>query len=645
MSQEPRATAGAAPPDGEADFRAMFELAGVGQVQADPVTGRFLRVNHKQCEITGYSAEELLARTFSDITHPDDRERDLAQFRRMVRGEIPAESIEKRYVRKDGTVVWVHVTATVVRDAHGRPLRSVGIVQDINERKKTEEALRRSEERFRQLTDNVPHGFVYQIVQAPDNSLRFTHVSAGVEALTGLTPAEATADPAAMYGQILPEDLPHMRAAEEEAFLQRKPFDFQFRLRTRRGELRWLHCRSAPRPLPDGGFVWDGIAIDVTAHKRAEEALREADRRKDEFLAMLAHELRNPLAPIRNSVQVLKLLGLPDARLELARDMIDRQVTHLARLVDDLLDVSRITRGKILLRKERLDLVPLVRSAVEDHRALLEGTGLELSAQLPNGPVSVAGDPTRLAQVVGNLLHNANKFTDAGGRVSVRLEADGGAAVLSVRDTGIGMDADMLARLFEPFSQADRSLARSRGGLGLGLALVKGLAELHGGGVRASSPGAGWGSEFVVRLPLADAGAGAARLAGAAAGGGPSLRVLIIEDNHDTAESLRLMLTLSGHEAAVAYTGRAGLEAARGFRPEVVLCDIGLPGGMDGYAIARALRADPELFRVVAVALSGYGQEEDQRKARQAGFDHHLTKPARPEELERVLAGVTPQAR
>jgi CheY-like chemotaxis protein/two-component sensor histidine kinase len=354
---------------------------------------------------------------------------------------------------------------------------------------------------------------------------------------------------------------------------------------------------------------------------------------------MLAHELRNPLAPIRNAVEVLKLIGPQDPTLAQARDMIDRQAAHMARLVDDLLDVSRITRGKALLRKEPLDLVPLVRVAAEDHRTLLEGTGLKLSVRLPDGPLWVEGDPTRLAQVVGNLLHNANKFTDAGGAVAVRLEADaaGREAVLTVRDAGIGMGPEILARLFEPFSQADRSLDRSRGGLGLGLALVKGLAELHGGSVRAASAGYGHGSEFTVRLPLTAAPAG--RAASAPRGGGTRrpLRVLVVEDNRDAAESLRMFLELVGHQVAAAHSGQAGVEAARAMCPDVVICDIGLPGGLDGYGVARALRADPEQCAAALIALSGYGQEEDQRNARQAGFDRHLTKPIEPAALAQLL--------
>ncbi len=375
--------------------------------------------------------------------------------------------------------------------------------------------------------------------------------------------------------------------------------------------------------------------------ERAAAALREADRRKDEFLAMLGHELRNPLGPVRNAVHILKMVGPSDPTMQQARDMIERQVTHLSRLVDDLLDVSRITRGKIQLRKERLDLVQLVRATTEDYRSLLEATGLQLVVDLPPGPLWLQGDRTRLAQVVGNLLNNANKFTDAGGRVAVAVAAvPGNLAEVRVADTGIGMERDMLARVFETFSQADRSLDRSRGGLGLGLALVRGLVELHGGTVEATSPGPGRGSTFTVRLPLEGVPAPRPRPPVRARSDGGGRGILLIEDNRDAAESLRVLLELTGNRVELAFSGPAGVEAARRFRPDVVVCDIGLPGGMDGYAVAQALRREPDLERAYLIALTGYGQEEDVRRAREAGFDRHMTKPVEFTELQQLIAAV-----
>ncbi|HEY3568090.1 MAG TPA: CheR family methyltransferase [Thermoanaerobaculia bacterium] len=391
-----------------------------------------------------------------------------------------------------------------------------------------------------------------------------------------------------------------------------------------------------------------GIERDISERRRAEEALRrqteqllEIDRRKDEFLAMLGHELRNPLAPIRNCLHILRSPRLTGDQAERSLVTIERQVLHLTRLVDDLLDIARVSRGKILLRRERLDLVETVRATVDDQRQDLEADGLAIELDLPGGPLWVDGDPTRLSQVVGNVLNNAGKFTEPEGRitVTVRREPASGTAAVVVRDTGIGMEPELLARVFEPFIQAEPGPDRGRGGLGLGLALVKALLELHGGSVEAESPGPGRGTEVVMRLPMA-AGTEEGAMAEESAAAAPerTRRCLVIEDNVDAAESLALLLQLSGHEADVAFDGASGVEKARSFRPDVVLCDIGLPGGLDGYGVARAFRSDPALKSAFLIALTGYGQEEDRRRALEAGFDAHLTKPADIEELKRMLA-------
>jgi PAS domain S-box-containing protein len=405
------------------------------------------------------------------------------------------------------------------------------------------------------------------------------------------------------------------------------------------------------------GIVADGMLLrawgtqrDVTERKQLErelarrvEQMRDGDRRKDEFIAILAHELRNPLAPIRNAVHVLKLLGSSEPAVVDARSMIDRQVAHMARLIDDLLDVSRISQGKILLRREYCDLTDIVRTTVEDYRGVLEATGLKLEVELPAEVVPIHGDRTRLAQALGNLLQNANKFTDTGGRVWVRLLVDSAAghSSISVRDTGIGMDADALPHVFEAFSQADRSLVRARGGLGLGLALVKGLVELQGGSVQAHSAGPGAGSEFIIQLPLAMGTQKPPRLP--TANRKKPRRILLVEDNRDAAESMRVLLTLHGHQVQVASNGLAALEAADSFQPEIVLCDIGLSGGLDGYEVARSLRLDPTQRNTLLIALTGYGQEDDQRRARDAGFDWYIIKPVDFEELQRVLGMLEPR--
>jgi two-component system CheB/CheR fusion protein len=375
---------------------------------------------------------------------------------------------------------------------------------------------------------------------------------------------------------------------------------------------------------------------------RAKEAeLIEADRRKTEFLAMLSHELRNPLAPIRNSLFILDRAVPGGDQARRAQMVIDRQVNHLARLVDDLLDVTRISRGKTHLDVERLDLADLVAHTGEDHRASFAKNGLELEVRIPARPVWVKADRVRVAQLVGNLLHNASKFTEHGGKATVSLEEDPrlGQAVIRVRDTGAGIAPEMLPRIFEPFIQADRSLDRSRGGLGLGLALVKGLAEMHDGTVSVASEGLGKGAEFTVRLPLDSSAAPTEAEAREASQRAASRRVLVIEDNVDAADTLQQVLELEGHAVEVAYTAESGLAKARAFRPEVVFCDIGLPG-MDGYEVARAMRADPVLQATTLVALTGYAGPEDISRAREAGFHHHVAKPPSYEEIERILAGV-----
>jgi signal transduction histidine kinase/ActR/RegA family two-component response regulator len=367
---------------------------------------------------------------------------------------------------------------------------------------------------------------------------------------------------------------------------------------------------------------------------RANEALREADRRKDDFVTMLAHELRNPLAPVRNAVQMLKMPGLGRDTAREACDMMERQVAHLVRLVDDLLDVSRVTRGVIELRREHVDLAAIFAGAVEAAQPMFNARGHEAIVSMPSEPIVLDADPVRLAQVVTNLLVNAAKYTPPTGRIWLTGGRDGPDAVVRVRDSGAGIDPEFLPRVFDLFSQADRSLARTRGGLGIGLMLVRRLVELHGGTVSASSPGVGQGSEFVVRLPALPAGVAECHrpTETPSAAAGPARRVLVVDDNVDAAESSAFLLRFSGHQVEIAHDGEAALRAVRDFRPEVVLLDIGLPG-MSGYDVARELRARPECEGLVLAAVTGYGQDDDRRRAREAGFDYHLTKPLDPDTL------------
>lgn len=381
----------------------------------------------------------------------------------------------------------------------------------------------------------------------------------------------------------------------------------------------------------------------LQAEERARRtAAEEADRRKDEFLGMLAHELRNPLGPILNAAHLLRRIPQKDPRLEELGDIIDRQVKHMTRLIDDLLDATRLAHGKVLLRKEHCDLAKIVRQTVEDYHSIFESGGLQLEIHVPDAPVWTLGDPTRLVQAVGNLLHNAHKFTDSGGKITVSLELDDVCtAVITVSDTGIGIEPAMLPCVFDVFRQADQGLDRSRGGLGLGLALVKGLVELHGGNVSVTSEGSGKGACFVIRLPVESSSVAVIPPKSTLAMPvGEKYRILLIEDNQLTAESTRLLLTDDGHEVQTASNGPTGLEAARTFHPHVVLCDIGLPG-MDGYQIVRTLRQDAKLSSSYVIAMTGYGRDEDQRQAHEAGFDLHMTKPIDYDNLRRALASLS----
>jgi two-component system CheB/CheR fusion protein len=384
---------------------------------------------------------------------------------------------------------------------------------------------------------------------------------------------------------------------------------------------------------------------DISERKRdedllleANQRLAEADQRKSEFLAVLSHELRNPLVPIRNSLHIMERVAPGSEQARRAHAIIDRQVGHLARLVDDLLDVTRVSRNKIRLRPIRVELNGLVRRTVDDHRSLFERAGISLEMHLPSEAIFVEADPERLAQVMGNLLHNAAKFTSEGGWVRVHLahNLDTRNVALRVADNGAGIEPEMVQRLFQPFTQAETTLDRTKGGLGLGLALVKGLVELHQGKVAAFSPGPGQGSEFVIELPDATVG-GPKEVPAEKTGQEPhARRVLIVEDNVDAADSLKEVLEFTGHVVEVAYSGREGLEKARRFGPEIVLCDIGLPQ-MDGYELAKAFKGDESLRGAVLIALSGYALPEDIRRSAEAGFAQHLAKPPNIESLEKLL--------
>lgn len=415
------------------------------------------------------------------------------------------------------------------------------------------------------------------------------------------------------------------------------------------GGVDFLHKPVEPDILRSKAEVFFELERQRQRLKRAAEenqnyaeALKDADRRKDEFLATLAHELRNPLAPIRNGLQILRMDPTGDAA-EKVREMMDRQLTHLVRLIDDLLDVSRVSQGKIDLRKERISLQSVLQAAIEVSRPLIEAANHTLTLRVPEELIWIEADLTRLAQIVSNLLNNAAKYTPESGSITLSVGLDEGKVTISVSDNGLGIPADMLPKVFELFTQVDRNLERSQGGLGIGLALVYRLVEMHGGSIQAHSAGLGRGSTFTMRLPLA---AGVAEIAPVPASPeepatGPSLNVLVVDDNLASAKTIGWMLELIGHRYTLAHDGPEALQTAHSLRPDAILLDIGLPG-MNGYDVCRELRKDPAFQRTVMIAQTGWGQERDRRLAREAGFDHHLIKPVNLQELTGLLAKIHP---
>jgi PAS domain S-box-containing protein len=516
------------------------------------------------------------------------------------------------------------------------PAELIANVRALLRLRRAESALRDSDERFRQLAENIDD--VFWMLDPANDALLY--VSPAYRTLWGreLTPFERGEYHWA--GGVHPDD--RERIACAYAVLRREGrYEEEYRIVRPDGSLRWVRERAFP--VPDGtGHTYRlaGIATDITARKTGELLLREEDRRKDQFLAMLAHELRNPLAPIRHAVEIMDpRKSLPPAILDAARMIVSRQVTHLSRLVDDLLDVSRITQGKITLKYETVDLATTVSAAIETVRPALDKKGHMLRVELPSTPSTLYGDSVRIAQVIGNLLSNASKYTPDGGTIVLSAQLNAGEIAIHVCDNGIGIDADILPHIFELFVQSENSLERSEGGLGIGLPLARTLVELHGGRIEARSAGIGYGSEFVAIWPQSFAPVSAP----------PSLkdvvvadevqtrRVLLVDDSVDAASAMSLLLETLGHEVRVAHDGFAALAAAAEFAPEVVILDIGLPG-MDGFQVARAMRERENTAGALLIALTGYGQASDRQRSREAGFDHHFVKPVSFEDIERVIA-------
>ncbi|MCB9541613.1 MAG: PAS domain S-box protein [Myxococcales bacterium] len=748
--------------DSERRFRATFDNAAVGIAHVG-LDGRWLHFNERLRVITGYSREALLARTFQDITHPDDVGEDVAQLARLIADEIPHYQMEKRYIRPDGSIAWVQLTASLVRDEAGRALYCVAVVEDIAERKRLAAALHDSQRRMRAAAqvarigtfewdvttnrnlwtpelealyglppgsfggtyedwrryvhpDDLPaaEGFVERALRDgtfkgewrarwPDGTLRWLEARGWVErdasgaplrmigvnfditerkaaeaavresearyrvaleggglgtwildidrnqawwdeqarAIFGL-PVDGPIEFALATSVIHPEDRPAALAALAEAVGGGGRYQVEKRIAPPDGDMRWVRTWGLVTRL--GSASSDrclvGMVQDVTAQKRAEQALEEASRRKDDYLAMLGHELRNPLAAIRMATELIKRQSRGVSGLAQASAVLERQSVHMTRLIDGLLDVSRITRGKLTVERRPLDLAALLGEVVADRSADARAAGVRLDIEVPTGAgLWVHADPARMTQVFDNLVSNAIKFTPPGGSVILAAAVEGGEAVVTVRDDGMGFSPALGEVLFEAFQQGPQDIARKAGGLGLGLALARGLVELHDGTIDGHSDGEGQGATFAVRLPILRRGAPIEPDAlPPAPAEVSSLRVLVIEDNDDSAAMLRGVLEDAGHRVALAATGAQGIAHALRQPPDAVLCDIGLPDGLSGYDVARRLRDEPTMADVLLVALTGYGRPEDKAASLAAGFDAHLTKPVDPESIAAILA-------
>jgi two-component system CheB/CheR fusion protein len=623
----------------EARLAAIVESLAEGLIVSD-LDGELLHWNRAALEMHGLASLAEVRRRLEDfatiyeLSTPGGSVLPVAEWplARILRGEV-VRDLELRLRRlADGWSRIYRYGGCRVLDANGLPTLAVLTIGDVTERHRTEEELRRVHERAASLA-RFPE-------ENPDPVLRLR---------SDLTVAYANqAALASLAALDLRLDQPAPPALDEPA---------------RRAQVEGSRCRqevACGERFFTFSFCPVGTEVnvygqEVTDLKRTQDALREseqrfrqlaaslqeADVRKNEFLGVLSHELRNPLAPIQYALHILDRAPAGSEQAQRAKEVIGRQAGHMARLVDDLLDVTRISHGKIHLRRGRVEVGGLAGRVVEDHRTLFAAKEIALDLQIEDGPIWLDADATRISQSIANLLQNAAKFTNAQGHVAVWIGRRGSTAVVRVSDDGIGIAPEVLPDLFRPFRQVDESLHRSAGGLGLGLALVKGLVEMHGGSVEAHSDGIGHGAEFTISLPL---GAEVDPLAQPVTGTPTAprrRRLLVIDDSRDAAGTLREVLELAGNEVEVAYDGLEGVAKARALKPEVVFCDIGLPG-LDGYAVARQLRADPT-FTPTLIALSGYALPADQRKALEAGFDHHLGKPLDLKELEALLARVTPR--
>jgi PAS domain S-box-containing protein len=635
-------------------------LSSIGDaVIATDIDGTITFLNHVAESLTGWTARDAVGLPLQEVFRIVNEETRLPvgnpAMRAIQQGVAGGLANQTVLVTKDGMERPIADAGAPIRNAAGTTLGAVLIFRDVTEQRRAQETIEQSLKTFFDLVERSPFG-IYIV----DASFRISHMNAHAQtrAFQNVRPVIGR-DFAEAMRILWPEPV-----ASEIISTFRKTLDtgepfYSPRFVNRRRDIEavegyeWELQRIT---LPDGQFGVICYYYDSTALRhaedearesarratQAEEKLKEADHRKDEFLATLAHELRNPLAPIRVALEFLHRADGDHALIERARNVMDRQVGQMVRLVDDLLDVSRISSGKLQLRKERIELAGVVQTAVETARPLIDASAHELTVSMPTEAILVDADPARLAQVVANLLNNAAKYTEKGGHIWLTVDRRGDRVVLSVRDTGIGIPADQLGGIFQMFAQITPALERSQGGLGIGLSLVKGLVELHDGTVEARSGGAGKGSEFSVELPIAAAVTLASEQPEPAtfeeqvrAVG--KRRVLVVDDLQDAADSWAMMLQMMGHETRTANDGVEAVQAAAAFRPHMVLLDIGLPK-MNGYEVARRIRSESWGADVVLVALTGWGQAEDKRRSLEAGFNHHLTKPIDPAALQDLLA-------
>jgi PAS domain S-box-containing protein len=599
--------------------------------------GRVLTWNPGAERVLGYSENEIVGESSFIFFTPEDRALGIpeAELKRSITDGRASD--DRWHVRKDGSLLWVNGVMTLLRDGSGEARACAKVMRDQTEAKLAADALRESESRLRVALDAAEMGtWLWRIPtdeQILDDSL---------QRLMGLTPDEKVMTLDHFLKAVHSEDVERVRAEFERCLKEDGGFNVEFRVRWSDGSLHWLRDQGKVFYDEAGSPLFmTGACVDITVRKHDEEELREADQKKDQFLALLAHELRNPLAPIRNGLQVMRLADDGKTNADI-RDMMERQLSHMVRLIDDLLDISRLSQNKLHLQKTRVLLAEVIGNSIESARPAIQAADHKLSVSLPTEPIYLDGDLTRLAQVFSNLLTNSAKYTEPGGHIWVTAEPRESAIEVSVRDDGIGIPTDALFHIFDMFSQIDRSIERTTGGLGIGLALVKGIVEMHGGRIHAWSEGPGLGSTFTVTLPFSRQRTDSTNLPAEIEiqPADTRRRVLVVDDNRDSAKSMAALLRLLGHEVQTANDGIEAINSAEQFQPDVILMDVGMPK-LNGYDATQLIRKQPWGQKIVILALTGWGQDADRERSRDAQCDGHLVKPVNLSDLSKLLSTMT----